>query len=183
MEPAEYALIIALVIFNLVLGLGFAFPIARLLSNLIDKSNRIFRYFALLVGIYFIECIAFSAGMATQVFSIALAFIWGIVFGFWLRKRAPSRQILQTALYISLYSSLPTFSFSILIPTVWLIAGNNIISAEEGFKFGIPYFVPWPINTVLGFCTVLLIGTVVLKAAITTGGVSVLIHLGKNHSV
>ena len=51
---------------------------------------------------------------------------------------------------------------------------------EVGFNFGIPGFLPWPLNTILGFCVALLAGTVVLKAGITVGEVSLLIHRAGN---
>lgn len=64
-----------------------------------------------------------------------------------------------------------------------LVSGGSIFSVEEGFRLGIPYFVPWPLNTILGFCTALVIGTVVFKTVITTGEVSLLIHLGEKSTV
>jgi len=182
MEPAESAFIVVLAAVNLAAGLGFSVPIARLLSKVIGKPGRFFRYFALLIGIYFLECVAFSAGMATQVFSIGLAFVWGMVFGLWLRRRASSRKVLKTSFFLALYTSFPTATFGILLLVAKLVGGGSIISAEEGAALGIPYFVPWPLNTILGFCTALVIGTFVLKTVITTGEVSLLIHLGEKYT-
>lgn len=51
---------------------------------------------------------------------------------------------------------------------------------EVSFNFGIPGFLPWPLNTILGFCVALLAGAVVLKAGITVGEVSLLIHRAWN---
>jgi len=183
MEPAEYAFIIVLAIINLLAAFGFSVPIAGLLSKVTSKPKRFFRYFTMLIGIYFLECLAFSAGMATQVFSIGLAFVWGIVFGLWLRRRTSSRKVLKTSFFLALYTSFPTASFGILILVAKLVGGGNIFSVEEGFRLGIPYFVPWPLNTILGFCTALVIGTVVFKTVITTGEVSLLIHLGEKSTV
>lgn len=179
MEPAEHTFIIVLVILNLFLGFGLAVPIAKLLRKAINKPNRTFRYLVILIGIYFLECVAFSAGMATQVFSIGLAFVWGIVFGLWFRKYTLSTKALKTSFLLALYTCLPTASFGVLLLISWLVSGNSILSVESGSKLGIPNFVPWPLNTVLGFCMALIIGTVLFKIVITTGEVSVLINLGR----
>ena len=63
-----------------------------------------------------------------------------------------------------------------------LFAGRPILSADEGASFGIPSFVPWPMNTILGFYAVLAIGVVVLKTVIITGGVSLLFHFKEKPS-
>lgn len=179
LEPAEDAFIIVLTAVNLVAGFGFSVPIARLLSKLTGKTKRFFRYFAMLIGIYSLECVAFSAGMATQVFSIGLAFVWGIVLGLWLRRRASSVKVLKASFFFALYTCFPTASFGVLILVAKLVSGSSVTGIAEGVRFGIPYFVPWPLNTILGFCTALVIGTVVLKTTITTGEVCLLIHLGE----
>jgi hypothetical protein len=178
-EPAEYVFVIVMAVVNLAGGFGLARPIARLLGALTGEPDKFFRYFAMLIGIYLLECVAFPAGMATQIFSIGLAFVWGAILGWWLRGRAPSSQVLKASFFVALYTSLPTVSFGLLLLVAKLLDGSDVLSAAEGTAFGIPYFVPWPLNTILGFCTALVIGTVVLKAAITTGGVSLLIHFGK----
>jgi hypothetical protein len=64
-----------------------------------------------------------------------------------------------------------------------LVGGGHILSAQEGTSFGIPDFLPWPLNTILGFCSALLIGTLVFKMIITTGEVGLLIHLGENPAI
>jgi hypothetical protein len=176
MDFAEFILIIV----NLLTGFGFAIPIAKLLSKVNEKPTRIFRHFAILIGIYFVECVVLVMGMGIPVFSVRLAFIWGIVFGLWLRFRASTGEVLRVSLFLSLYSCLPATSF-ILIPVLAGLGGRNILSAEEGFRFGIPDFLhlPWPLNTILGFYAVLVIGAVVLKTIITLGEVSLLIHFGK----
>jgi len=168
---------------NLAAGFGCAVPIARGLGKVNDRPKRIFRYFAMLVGIYFVECVAFTMGMCTQVFSVGLAFVWGIIFGLWLRGRGPRRAILKLAFSLALYGSLPTASFCILISVIGLITGRHILSAEEGIGFGIPDFFSWPLNTILGFFTALLIGTVVFKALITTGIVHWLIGRAEKAAV
>jgi hypothetical protein len=179
----EKMLIILLVAVNLAAGFGFAVPIARLLGGISGRPGRILGYLVFLIGIYFVECVAFSAGMCTQVFSIGLAFVWGIIFGLWLRSRTSARRALTASFLVSIYTSLPTASFCILIPVAALVGGGHILSAQEGTSFGIPDFLPWPLNTILGFCSALVIGTVVLKTVITTGEVSLLIRLGEKPAI
>ncbi len=64
-----------------------------------------------------------------------------------------------------------------------LFAGRPILSAGEGASFGIPGFVPWPINTILGFYAFLAIGVAVLKTVITTGGISLILHFKEKPAV
>lgn len=175
MEPTV-AFIMLLAGINLTMGFGFAVSLTRLFRKAINEPHIFFRYFAVFVLIYFLECVAFSAGMGTQVFSVGLAFVWGIAFGLWLRRRTLKSESLKLSFYLSIYSCLPTASFAILIPIVWLLKGERIMSAKIGYEFGIPSFVPWPINTILGFCTTLILGTVILKIAITIGLVSLIMH-------
>jgi hypothetical protein len=176
-------LIILLVAVNLAAGFGFAVPIARLLAGISGRPGRFLRCLAVLIGIYFVECVAFSAGMCTQVLSIGLAFVWGIIFGLWLRSRTSARRALTASFLVSIYTSLPTASFCILIPVAALVGGGHILSAQEGTSFGIPDFLPWPLNTIFGFFVALVIGTVVLKTVITTGEVSLLIRLGEKPAI
>ena len=165
---------------NLLAGLGCAIGLAKMLGKVNNKPKRFLRYWMALVGIYFVECFAVSAGMATQVLTVGLAFIWGIVFGLWLRARAPALKVLKASFFIALYSVLPTVSL-ILIPAMMWIGGNNVLSAEEGARFGIPraLHLPWPMNTILGFFGAIVIGTAIFKTVITVGEVSLLIHLGE----
>ena len=166
-----------LVSVNLTAGFGCAIPLAGLLGKVNRDPTRVFRYFVILIGIYFVECILLVMGMGIPVFSVCLAFVWGIIFGLWLRARAPVRDVLKTAFYLSLYSSLPAVSF-ILVPVLVMLNGWDILSAEEGVRFGIPDFLhlPLPLNTILGFYAALVIGAVVFKTVITMGEVSLLIH-------
>lgn len=179
MEPTEVSFTVILALVNLAVGFSLAVLIARRLGEVTGGPERFSRYFAMLVGMYFLECVAFPAGMATQVFSIGLAFVWGVVFGLWLRGKAPPAEILKTSFFVALYTCAPTASFGILFLVGKLAGGSKILSAEEGIAFGIPEFAPWPLCTILGFCAALVIGTVVLKTVITTGEVSLLVHLGE----
>ena len=173
---------LAIIIANLILGFGCAVPVARLLAK-VNGNARVRRYYAMLIGLYFVECVAVAAGMATMVFNIALAFVWGIVLGLRLRQSsAPIREVLRAAFYLALYSSLPAVSLAVL-PMLGLFAGWEVLSAEEGARFGIPRFVPWPMNTILGFFGIVGAVTLALKTAITTGGVSLMIHLSEKPPV
>jgi hypothetical protein len=164
---------------NLAAGFGLAVPVARRLGELTGKPDRFARYFIMLMGIYFLECAALPAGMATQVFSIGLAFVWGVVLGLWLRQKALPAKILKTTFFVALYTCVPTASFGILLLMMKLAGGSNIVSAQEAVAFGIPEFVPWPLCTILGFCLALVMATIVFKTVITTGEVSLLVHLGE----
>jgi hypothetical protein len=116
-------------------------------------------------------------GMGIPVFSMGMAFVWGIIFGLWLRGRGPAREVLRQSFFLSLYTSLPAASF-IVIP-VLLSFGGPILSVAEGAKLGIPGFVPWPLNTILGFYVVPAMCAVVFKTVVMTSEVSLLIHLGE----
>jgi hypothetical protein len=157
-----------LIIINLIVGFGFAIPIAMFLKKANTKPANFFFLLIILVGIYFAECIAVTLGMGIPVFSIVLAFVWGFVFSSWLRTRVINRQVLKSSFFLSLYSSLPAASFIVVPVLVW-IGGGHILSAEEGVRFGIPEFLPWPLNTILGFYAALVTEAVALKTLITTG--------------
>ncbi|MHC4658173.1 MAG: hypothetical protein ACYS83_03220 [Planctomycetota bacterium] len=176
---AESGLIIVLVVVNVAAGLGFAIPIARGLGEINNKQEKVFRYVLMLVGVYFAECVAFSAGMATQVFSVSLAFVWGAILGLWLRNRSSADKVLKSTFLWALYTCLPTVSFCVVIPAAMGLYGWAILSGTDGVRFGVPEFLPWPLNTILGFCAALLTGTVVLKTVITTGEVGLLIRFGE----
>lgn len=179
---ADKYIVPALIITNLAAGFGFAIPIANNLRKTTGRTNKFLRYFAMLVGIYFVECVAFSAGMCTQVLTVAIGFVWGIIFGLWLRNIAPAKKVLKTAFFVSLYGFLPTCSFAIILSAIWVINGNPLFNVEQANKFGIPQFVPWPFNTMLGFCAGLAIGTILLKTTITTGTVRILLRRGRQQA-
>ncbi|GAG04033.1 unnamed protein product [marine sediment metagenome] len=173
----------ALIGVNLLAGFGCAVPVARLLGRVQGNPNRVLRYFALLIGVYFVESVAMVVGMGIPVFSVGLAFVWGIVFGRWLRRSgAPVRRVLQTALALSLYCCLPAASF-LVIPVLVSWAGWAVLSVADGTRFGIPEAFPWPTNTILGFYATGVAAAVVLKTLITTGEVSFLIHRREGSAV
>lgn len=170
-----------LVAINLIVGFGVAIPIARLLSEVNNMPKRAIRYFAILILIYFVESIAITVGMGIPVFSVILAFLWGIIWGLWFRSITSPHVALKTSFFMSLYSCLPSASFISIPLIIWIEHGGRyILDVKEAISFGIPEFIPWPMNTILGFYVTLVIGAVVFKTVITTGEVSLLIHLRKN---
>ncbi|MHC4665427.1 MAG: zf-HC2 domain-containing protein [Planctomycetota bacterium] len=181
-HTAEHILVFALLAANLAVGFGGAVAVARFFQRRIfgSKSSTLSRYFTILVGIYIFECLIFAAGGLTPVTSVAMAFIWGIVFGFWFRTRTSVDEALRTSFFVSLYSSFPVASFYGFIPVAKLLSGKEILTAAGGAGSGIPVgFFPWPMNTVLGFFGSLSIATIVFKTVITTGQVSLLMHLAE----
>jgi len=169
MDRGAIALIGTLALTNLIACFGCAVPLAKGLGQLMGTPNRFLRYFAMFVGIYFLEGVAFTWGMGTQVLTIALSFVWGVILGLWLKGLAPKRNIIRQILFISLYGSLPTVSFALIILIFWIVSGNGLLNVEQARRFGIPDFVPWPFNTILGFCIALAAGTIILKTVSTTG--------------
>ena len=79
-------------------------------------------------------------------------------------------------LFVSLYGCMPAISFAALLLVIWIISGNGLLNIEQAYKFGIPDFIPWPFNTVLGFCVALAAGTIILKTFITTGIVALIVR-------
>jgi hypothetical protein len=167
MKAADYWIALLMAVFNLAAGIGLAFPLAGILRQIRGVREKSFRYFLIFIGIYFAECVAFPMGMCTQIFTVALSFVWGCVFGLWLRKHSQAGRIIRLAILVAVYGSLPTASFCVLITVLKAIEGGNILSAAEGTAFGIPDFLPWPFNSILGFCAALLAGTVILKIFVT----------------
>jgi len=174
MKNSDIILFLVVAAINAGAGIVGAIFISRLLVRLKEMAQKKILYFLLFLGVYLLECIAFPAGMATQVFSVILAFVWGLVFGLWLRYKHPFRLVLKFSLWLSLYTCIPTLSFSMTLPVMTTIDGRNILTSEAGYAFGIPAFLPWPIDTILGFCITLAVATVILKTAITVGGVHLL---------
>ena len=173
-EVIEYVLIAV----NLVAGFGCAVPIARMLGRVRREGKGTFRYFVIAVGVYFIECVAIVMGMGIPVFSMGTAFVWGIIFGWWLRGRGPAREVLKQSVFLSVYSSLPVVSF-LVIPIYLSFHKVSVLSLEQGANLGIPGFVPWPLNTILGFYVIPAVCAAVFKVLVTTRVVSLLIHLGE----
>ena len=176
MKPQEIAIFVALAVTNLAGGLIIGVFLAKAFSRLTDKKKRFFRYFAMVLGLYLFECLAFAWGMCTQVFSVALSILWGIIFGMWLKDIAPRKQIIRQMLFVSLYGCLPTISFSMIIAIFWVIGGNGLLNVEQASNFGIPDFLPFPLNTILGFCVALAAGTIILKTGFAAGITSLIVR-------
>jgi hypothetical protein len=166
----------ALITTNVIMCFGAAFPLSALLQKTTGLEKRLKRFFTLLVGIYFLECIAFTFGMCTQVYTFGLAFIWGIIFGLRWRGDAEPRKAVKSAFWFSLYTCAPTISFSICLPVMWVVSGKELMDVNSAIKFGVPSFVPWPFDTMLGFCAGLAIGTLLIKTIITTGIVKLVVR-------
>jgi hypothetical protein len=177
---SETVLILSLVLTNLVGGIVLGVFIATGFARLAQKRNRFFKYLALSLGLYFLECIAFAAGMCTQVFSVILSIEWGILFGLWLKSLAPQEQIIKQMFYVSFYGCLPTVSFAGILLVFWILSGKGLLNVEQSCNFGIPDFVPWPLNTMLGFCAALTAGTIILKTVFTTGLVALIVRNKEN---
>jgi len=169
MDFRETVFLVILAATNLAGGSVFAVFLAMGFGRLTRKKNRFLRYLVMMLGLYFLECVAFTWGMCTQVFTIALSFIWAVLFGLWLRGIAPVKKIIKTCLFVALYGCLPTVSFAAILSVVWAIGGKGLLNVEQAYQFGIPDFVPWPLNTMLGFCIALATGTIILKTTVTTG--------------
>jgi hypothetical protein len=172
----ENALMSSLALTNLIGGLILGGFLAIGFSRLTRKQNRFFKYLVLSLGLYFLECVAFAWSMGTQILSVLLSVEWGILFGLWLKGLAPQKRIVRQIFLVSLYGCLPTVSFSVILFVVWVISGNGFLNVEQARNFGIPDFVPWPLNTMLGFCVALAAGTIILKTLATTGIAALIVH-------
>ena len=122
---------LSLALTNLVGGLTLGVLLAIGFTRLTQKQNRFFKYLALSLGLYFLECVAFAWGMGTQIFSIILSIEWGILFGLWLKGLAPQRQIIRQMLFVSLYGCLPAVSFAAILLVFWIISGNGLLNIEQ----------------------------------------------------
>jgi hypothetical protein len=171
MEPTIYTLLGV----NLVLAVGFGLPLARHLAHMADPPKKLVWQSTMLFGIYLIECFAFAASMATNILSFGLAVVWGIVFGLWLRGRGEKRRAIKTLMCVAVYSCLPAVSFASVL-VVLIIAGWPILTPEGGARFGVPPFVPWPLNTLTGFFTAVIGSALIGKTAVTTIIGAVLLH-------
>ena len=165
MESAHYT-ILAL---NVLLGFSLGWPLARRLSDAAGGHHSWSRYYILLILVYLIESFAFAASMSTNILSIILAVVWGSLLGRRFRRaRSQPRESRQIALRFSFYTSLPAASF-LCVPIVMALGGWSVLSADDGIRFGVPNFLPWPLNTILGFCVAVALVAVVCKVVITTG--------------
>ncbi len=154
-----------LLVINGATGLGIGLLVARSMHGI--RAEWSFpRCLAIVLGVFLLECIAIAAGMLIPVFSLALALIWGIVFGTWLAGRGTTREQMGFAIELSVYTCVPTATF-LAVPFMFALTGRSILDTGEALRFGIPEFVPWPANTILGFFLCLVIFVSALKMSIT----------------
>jgi hypothetical protein len=163
----ENTLVILLMITNLFAGIGFSVPLSAQFRKIARTSKKRSYFIFALIFIYFIECVAFAFGMATQIFTILLSFPWGYLIGKRLKSALSKKALIRNVINFSLFCCFPTISFCLLIPIMKIFEGANIIDVQQSVNFGIPEFLPFPFNTIIGFCLALLVGTVVLKSTIT----------------
>jgi hypothetical protein len=157
------------VVTNLVLGFGFAIPLTRRFVRLKHFRWEATRSYWILVLLYFAESVGFMAGMASNVPGIALAFVWGVLLGRWIRRSGCERNpALRSAALLALYGSLPAVSL-LSVPLVMALGGWSVFSEAFGARFGVPTIFPWPFNTILGFCIAVAMVAAVFKVIVTAG--------------
>jgi hypothetical protein len=156
-----------LIVINGATGLVIGLLVARAMQGL-GAGWSFTRCLGVALVVYLLECIAIAAGMLIPVFSLVLALTWGIVFGKWLKGRGTPRKQMRFAIDLSVYTCLPWATF-LAVPCVLALSGWSILEEGDAFRFGIPDFLPWPANTILGFFLCLVILVSVLKICITAG--------------
>ncbi len=163
-----------LLVTNAIFLVGFGWPLAKALSHNLPGPWGTRAWMVALSAIYLAECVAFSASMGTNILSILLAVLWGLVL--WRKVRVPRLQNARwLVLGFSVYTCLPALSFlSLLGLLVW--DGWSLLATEDGRRFGVPGFVPWPMCSLLGFFLTVSGSAVLLKTGITTGMFSLLLR-------
>ena len=178
MDAAEWA-IIAL---NAVLGLACGWRSTAFLGRISGGRVRRIHAFPVLLAAYVVECAAFSASMGTNALGFGLALLWGAVLGVCVRRLAASEQEQRRAVWwLAVYSSLPAASYA-SVPVLCAIGGWSVLNPQAGARFGIPGFLPWPLNTILGFCVLVAAVGVLVKVTLTTRLAFVLIRRGSRHA-
>jgi hypothetical protein len=165
MDNAEYTILAV----NLIFAFGFGWPLARRLSEALGGARGRHRFFLLLIFVYFLESIAFSASMGTNILGILLALLWGMLLSRRLRcSRNDAAESRRIALLFSCYTTLPAVSL-LSVPLAMALRGWSILSQWHGLRFGVPGFLPWPLSTILSFCAAVALVAVICKVTITTG--------------
>jgi hypothetical protein len=159
------------VVLDVVLALAAGFVLADRLSTYASPRRRPWIWLLILLGIHAAEVFAFSASMATNVLSYCLAAVWSLLFASKLHTREMR--------LLSLYASLPAISFLAILEPLQR-AGWGLTDIQEGYRFGIPHFVPPPFCTVLGFVIAVSVSAVLGKLAITLTMPAILRHLHAN---
>ncbi len=155
---------IVIIAVNIGLALGCGWPLAAWFARFGDRAGGTWRSFAALLAVYVLEAAAFAASMGTDVLSVGLAVVWGVVLGVWLpRSRLARHEWSKLVRLSAFYTTLPAASF-LSVPVVSGLGGWSVLSSEAGSSFGVPGFLPWPLDTILGFT--------VLVGALAVGGIS-----------
>ena len=164
MDAASITILVA----NMAMGLAGALVLARQFGRV--RPGAVRACFVMFLGIYLVESFAVAASMMTMVLPIVLAFLWPRLISSWLLKSwAPAEYPRKVAREFAVYTGLPALS-AVLMPVVAGLCVRNIISTAGGESFGIPSFLPWPLNSILGFFGAVSVVTFVLKVIITTRG-------------
>ena len=171
----QIKLLIAFIVVSVpfVIGCILAIPLTFYLRIVADRPKRFFRYFVFLVAVFLLECAALAAllfffSSYMLVFWLALAIIWGMVIGIWLRRRSSAKRVLKGVVAFAVYTSVPAVCIGIgIIIAVTLNGGEHILDGTG---------MPFPLNTILGSALTLGLGTVLLKIFITTGEVALLLR-------
>jgi len=158
---------LVILLLNVALALSFSIPLSRMFCRASVVGSDSHKTLGILLVVYLIESLAFMGSMATGIMSVALAIVWGALLGLKLRTKEPTRQaVLRLSGAFALYTSLPAMSF-VSVPAACAVSGWSVRSVSAGHSFGIPEIVPWPMNTILGFCVAVAFGTMIMKLGLT----------------
>jgi hypothetical protein len=166
MVPSDLLMGTLLMAVNACLAVGFGWPLSRQLAQAANRPRGVASWRVILLGLYVLEGVAFSASMATNVLGLLLAAVWGLLLR-WLFGNNSRDTLWRLGLKVGLYSSLPAVSFLSILPV--LATRWSLISSQAGRQFGIPSFVPWPVSTLLGFFLTVALSAMILKTALTAG--------------
>ena len=161
---------IVLIGINLVIGIIFSFIMSKRIFEFLKWTRNRYLLILILLALYLFEGITIAAGMLTPLFTFGLATITGIVFGFMIRKNEPDG-VIKSTLHLSCFLCLPAITL-IIIPVLLLFTDWNIFSSAHGSRFGIPEFIPFPLNAILGFYFSIMILFVAVNLISVNGTVS-----------
>ena len=171
---------IIIAVVNAILAIGCGWPLATMLSRLRSQPRSRVPTLGVLFAIYLGEGAAFAAGMGTNIFGVCLAVVWGFVLAAWLPKsRIPVGEWRRTVRLLACYTTLPAASF-LAVPVMCALGGWAVLDPEAGARFGVPGFLPWPLNTILGLSVLVAGSGVVAKVALTTAIAGMLTRHSRN---
>lgn len=140
---------------NFVFGIFFSVVVSRRIANNFSWRKNRFLFFILLTALYLFEGMSIAAGMFTPVFTFVLAVMTGAVFGLIVKKHDLT-MVVKSAKQLSFFTCIPAITM-VLIPIICFIYNWDIFSSSFGKDFGIPEFIPFPLNTIFGFFMSILI--------------------------